>query len=333
MRAEPETVGQVKKVSIFDIIQAQLLQKIEQALDTGERFTWIKPWTHAPYACSYHTPNRPFSAAVNYFFLEPGEYLSYRSICQMQKERPEVHIRKGARQAYVYQNIPVFKKDEQGKEVLDEHGQPVIETFRVRYTREFHIADVKGLQSHFKIPEFSHDATKISRLADALIADYSQKYGIEIVTREGGDKAYSQGKTVVLPAKEQFSSQYQYYSTVFHELAHSTGHFIAERTGLAYAKEELVAEISASFLCAATRLQDDRSMENNVAYLQGWYSRIRAGKPADLYFAANQAKKAANLILDASPRIKEKLRPQIEEPEERSIKACRETTREPSTTR
>ena len=71
MRAESETAGQVKKVSIFDIIQAQLLQKIEQALDTGERFTWIKPWTHAPYACSYHTPNRPFSAAVNYFFLEP----------------------------------------------------------------------------------------------------------------------------------------------------------------------------------------------------------------------------------------------------------------------
>ena len=245
----------------------------------------------------------------------------------MQKERPEVHIRKGARQAYVYQNIPVFKKDEQGKEVLDENGQPVVETFRVRYTREFHIADVKGLQSHFKIPEFSHDATKISRLADALIADYSYKYGIEVVTREGGDKAYSQGKTVVLPAKEQFSSQYQYYSTVFHELAHSTGKFIAERTGLTYAKEELVAEISASFLCAATRLQDDRSMENNVAYLQGWYSRIRAGKPTDLYFAANQAKKAA------SPRIKEKLRPQIEEPEERSIEACKETTREPSTTR
>ena len=108
---------------------------------------------------------------------------------------------------------------------------------------------------------------------------------------------------------------------------------MAERTGLTYAKEELVAEISASFLCAATRLQDDRSMENNVAYLQDWYSRIRAGKPADLYFAANQAKKAANLILDASPRIKEKLRPQIEEPEERSIEACWETTREPSTTR
>lgn len=32
MRAESETAGQVKKVSIFDIIQAQLLQKIEQAL-------------------------------------------------------------------------------------------------------------------------------------------------------------------------------------------------------------------------------------------------------------------------------------------------------------
>ena len=44
MRAESETAGQVKKVSIFDIIQAQLLQKIEQALDTGERFTWIKPY-------------------------------------------------------------------------------------------------------------------------------------------------------------------------------------------------------------------------------------------------------------------------------------------------
>ena len=93
----------------------------------------------------------------------------------MQKERPEVHIRKGARQAYVYQNIPVFKKDEQGKEVLDEHGQPVIETFRVRYTREFHIADVKGCRAISRYRSFSHDATKISRLADALIADYSQK--------------------------------------------------------------------------------------------------------------------------------------------------------------
>ena len=48
---------------------------------------------------------------------------------------------------------------------------------------------------------------RLSRLADALIADYSQKYRIEIVTRDGGDKAYSQGKTVVLPAKEQFSSR------------------------------------------------------------------------------------------------------------------------------
>ena len=73
-------------------------------------------------------------------------------------------------------------------------------------------------------------------------------------------------------------------------------------------------------------------MENNVAYLQGWYSRIRAGKPADLYFAANQAK-SSQPDSGCQPKDKEKLRPQIEEPEERSIKACRKTTREPSTTR
>ena len=111
-------------------------------------------------------------------------------------------------------------------------------------------------------------------LADKLTFEVSGKHSyldpLEVVCydapQQGGDKAYSQGKTIVLPAKEQFFSQYQYYSTVFHELAHSTGHFIAERTGLSYAKEELVAEISASFLCAATRLQDDRSMENNVTY-------------------------------------------------------------------
>nr|WP_255531019.1 zincin-like metallopeptidase domain-containing protein [Pontibacter sp. FD36] len=91
-----------------------------------------------------------------------------------------------------------------------------------------------------------------------------------------------------------------------HELIHAIGHPTrlnrfsedekASRFGEeAYSKEELIATMGASFLCAFTRIRE-AVFQNSVAYLQGWISRLREDK-AMIIYAGTKAFKAASNIL------------------------------------
>ena len=83
---------------------------------------------------------------------------------------------------------------------------------------------------------------------------------------------------IVLPRKEQFSDLEAFYSTLLHEMSHSTGaasrlnRHLEDRT--LYGREELVAEFSAALagygLGVSSCLQ-----EENAAYLKGWLEQIR----------------------------------------------------------
>lgn len=82
-----------------------------------------------------------------------------------------------------------------------------------------------------------------------------------------------------MPLIDRFKHAHGYYGTLFHECAHSTGHksLLARDFGGGfgsdkYAREELIAEMTAAFVCAAIGI--DGGFENSVAYLKGWQSRI-----------------------------------------------------------
>ena len=64
---------------------------------------------------------------------------------------------------------------------------------------------------------------------------------------------------------------------------------------MAYSKEELVAEMGASFICAFTGIKE-AVFQNAVAYLRGWISRLREDKTMIIY-AGTRAFKAASYIL------------------------------------
>lgn len=297
-------------------MQAKLLLKLEEAMQSGEQFTWVKPWKGAPYPCSYNYPTKPFSSPINLLFLEAGEYLTFQQICS----HPEAKIKKGAKQEIVFQRFPVFQKDENGKNVLDENGEPVIERFQLKYTREYHISNVEGIKSHFVPVDYEHARTKNMEMADLLIAAYSQAYGIEVSELYGMGQAYNQGNRVVLPDRRQYKNVYEYYSTVFHELGHSTrGKLYREQ--LEYAQEELVAEITASLLCASLGLENEEALRNNLAYLQHWHAHVKAARPKELYFAVEYAKAAADLILDSCPVVKQYLEPKIQKTDEQELTA------------
>ena len=99
-----------------------------------------------------------------------------------------------------------------------------------------------------------------------------------------------------------FASVEEYYATRFHELGHSTGakHRLDRKLegdfgDKDYSREELVAEMTAAFLCAHCGI-DNSVIENSAAYLQGWINILK-GDSKLVVIAASQAQKAANLIL------------------------------------
>lgn len=105
---------------------------------------------------------------------------------------------------------------------------------------------------------------------------------------------------VRMPAKETFKNEESYYSTLFHEFTHATGHSSRldrlESTSFGsepYAKEELVAELGAAFVCADLGI--DNTFENSAAYLQGWIKKLK-GDSSLLISASSKAKKAFDRI-------------------------------------
>ena len=123
-----------------------------------------------------------------------------------------------------------------------------------------------------------------------------------------GDKAYYNpiNDTITMPQVERFHSDEAYYKTLFHELAHSTGHAkrlnrkeLIEYDGFGkenYSKEELTAELTAAFLCAVCGIEQ-QIINNSTAYIQGWLKALENDQRLILK-AATQAHAAADYIMN-----------------------------------
>jgi antirestriction protein ArdC len=96
---------------------------------------------------------------------------------------------------------------------------------------------------------------------------------------------------------------HHYYSTLFHELVHSTGHerrlnrtFGARFGDELYSKEELIAEMGAAFLSAIAGIANEHTDRNTTAYIQNWIAKLEEDDRLIVHAAAN-AQSAVDLIL------------------------------------
>lgn len=133
--------------------------------------------------------------------------------------------------------------------------------------------------------------------------------------RHGGNSAHYSGRTdhVQMPAFEAFRSPEAYYATLAHELSHWTKHpkrldrdFGRKRWGdEGYAKEELVAELGAAFLCADLALTPEPGVDH-AAYIQSWLKVLKEDKRA-IFSAAAHAQRAADFLhgLQQQPQAQE----------------------------
>ncbi len=278
----------------FDLYQT-VTDKILAMLDKG-----VAPW-RSPIMASAN--GRPMNLAsdkayrgVNVFLLaytamERG-YTSRYWVTFPQALELGGNVRKGEKSSMVvFWKLLEDKKDKSRKIPL------------LRYYNVFNLDQCDGIKAPDAIAPVAGSATPIES-ADDLVNGY---LGAPVIANDGGARAYYKpaDDSVHMPAREVMRSAEEYYSTLFHELAHSTGHSSRLNRGLDvnpvcfgdenYGREELVAELAASFLGARAGIEP-ATIENNAAYLAGWARTLRGDKKL-VVAAAGAAQKAADWIV------------------------------------
>ena len=123
-----------------------------------------------------------------------------------------------------------------------------------------------------------------------------------------GDKAYYSPTTdrITMPPRGLFENGEEYWSTLWHEEGHAVGHprrlnreSIKEAAPFGsaiYSVEEIVAEMTAAYLCGITGIEN-RTIDNSAAYIAGWVKQLR-DQPKLIIHAAAQAQRACDYILN-----------------------------------
>jgi antirestriction protein ArdC len=213
-------------------------------------------------------------------------------------------IRKGE-----HGSIVVFAK-RASKEVETDSGEIEERSYSVlRYYTVFNVEQTDGCKLNLPEPPKLNEHEKIER-CEAVYGNMPNRPALRSDSPNRRFQAfYSPSADYVnVPDLSCFDKPEEYYSTVFHELTHCTGHVSRlNRETLTqmvrfgdtnYSKEELVAEMGSAFLAGLTGI-DLVTIPNSAAYLQSWMGRLK-GDPKLVISAAAQAQKAVDFILNRS---------------------------------
>lgn len=291
-----------------DIYQ-KVTDKIIADLEQGE-LTWLKPWSAANTEGRIIKPLRhngmPYSG-INVLMLwgaaMEGGYLSPFWMTYRQATEIGAHVRKGERGNLVVYANTITKTEEQDDGSAEERKIPFMKGYSV-----FNVEQIEGLPEHFyRKPEPVIDGAERIDHAEAFFAST----GADI--RSGGNRAYYSGGSdhVQMPYFETFRSPEAYYATLAHELTHWTKHpkrldreFGRKSWGdEGYAREELVAELGAAFLCADLALTPEPGTDH-AAYIQSWLKVLKNDKRA-IFSAAAHAQKAADFLHGLQPMVEQ----------------------------
>ena len=281
-------------MKVYEIITDRILRKLEEGT-----VPWRRPW-NASAGLPKNLVSRKEYRGINVFLTGSQGYESPYWLTYKQAKELGGYVKVGAKGTPVVY-CDTFKKEVVGKD----GGVEERELSFLRYYTVFNVAQVDGIvvpASEVAERPFSpiHECEKI-------VADMPFPPAI----KTGSDRAFYRPSedTVYMPRPELFESDEEYYSTLFHEIVHATSHETrlnrrpsTERRSFgdeAYSKEELVAEMGASFLSAIAGIEP-ATLDNSVAYIQGWLKALRDDRKL-VILAAAAAQRATDYILSKVP--------------------------------
>ena len=285
-------------LDIYSVITNRILAALEQGT-----IPWNKPWIGGNSGCISYSTGKPYSL-LNHLLLGgvSGEYATYKQIQQQGG-----HVRRGEKSHMV-----VFWKF---LRVVDEETQEEKEVPYLKYINVFHLSQCEGVSPRWAVSVAQGSNLQPDAVAEAVVNGYINRSGVRLTVTES-DRAFYRPSTdeVVVPQISQYQNVAEYYSTLFHELTHSTGHNsrlnrIANTAAFGsheYSREELCAELGAAFLNNHCGLETDASFRNSAGYIQGWLKALKDDKHL-IIAAAGAAEKAVSLVLnrkDGEPDVR-----------------------------
>lgn len=287
-------------------VYAIVTEKIIEQLNKGI-IPWRQPWTDTGAPCNLIS-KKPYRG-INTILLSSLGYaqnyfLSYKQLEKIggkAKKDEKPHI-------VVYWNFTEKKQD-------GENEAPGEKKAILRYYSVLNVSQCEGIPENLIPQQQARTVQPIPACENVLI---HMPNCPKVKYKE--QKAYYNlmQDFINMPKENTFESEESYYSTLFHELVHSTGHYsrlnrmclaqMAEFGGEAYSLEELVAEIGTCYLQSFTGITGQ--FEQSMAYIQGWLTKLKN----DSHFivtASSMAQKAIDYILNV-PEYKDEAQPEEE---------------------
>jgi antirestriction protein ArdC len=219
-------------------------------------------------------------------------------------------IKKGAKSTQLVRLVKIEKsvpkKQENEDEVEEEVMAPGKNGFWVM--KRFNVFNGNQIDGLEPLPVTEKNEVASIAAVDA-IAERMKATGLKTI-HGGNIAAYGEKLDVVfMPDRSSFQNSEDYYATLLHELAHATGaekrlkRFLANaRFGSSqYAREELVAEISAAMMCAELGMAiSPTHIENHASYVASWLKCLKADKNA-IFVAASAAEHVCQYLREQAP--------------------------------
>lgn len=294
-------------------IYARVTDRILADLAEGVR-PWVKPWNAEHAAGRITRPLRHNGLAyqgINVLLLW-GEALErgYSAPIWMtvkQANQLGAHVRKGEKGSLVVYADKITRTETNDQGEQTERKIPFMKGYTV-----FNVEQIEGLPAHYHAQANTEPLDPIARIEPA--ERFCKTTGADI--RHGGNRAYYavMNDHVQMPPFESFADAESYYATLTHELTHWTRHpkrldrdFGRKAWGdEGYAREELVAEMGAAFLCADLGITPE-IREDHAAYIDSWL-KVLKGDKRFIFSAAAHAQRAADYLHGLQPKSEEEHR-------------------------
>jgi len=300
--AATEVLQPTTRKDVYSIVNERIIEKLEQGT-----VPWQQPWTVAGVPMNgiskraYRGINVMLLAMLGY---EHNIFMTFKQIKEIGGT-----VKRGE-----HGNMVVFwnyvERSEAQKERND--GTPIEEMAKkvpmLRYYSVYNVAQCEGIPEKYLAKE-AHAWEPIQK-CDEIVSAMPQQPRI---VHSKQSAFYDPLKDYVnMPKYNTFIRPEAYYSTLFHELVHSTGHNSRlERKGLLemaefgsepYSQEELVAEIGTCYLQSYAGITTE--FEQSAAYIEHWLKVLR-GDHRFIFTASTQAQKATDFILNIKDEVED----------------------------
>ena len=304
----------------------KIFEKINKTVIEGLKakgLSWFKPWKSGQANAPFNLATDRFYNGFNIFILnyemvdkgyEFNQWLTFKQVSAKGGK-----VVKGSKSTEVYFWQIGYLDNSTGKfvapkliklinpnERMADGKLRYLKTFSVKFYKVFNVAQCTGIE-----PKVMEDTTadvdnEPNVVAETLSQSYIDKQGSLKLVHIEDSAYYSPNRDIVnMPKLDTFVDADSYYKVLFHELAHSTGHKdrLNRKTLLevnkwgdtTYAKEELVAEISAMYIVGMLGLEPKDNESNSQAYIKGWCKYLE-DKPKECVYAMQQATKVVDYI-------------------------------------